>query len=531
MFTSPYHVRRTSLVATNGACATSHPLAAQAGLAILQAGGSAADAAIAMAVTLTVVEPTSNGIGGDAFALIWDGQKLHGLNGSGRAPAGLSVEIVTRAGYNSMPGSGWLTVTVPGAPATWADLHARFGKLPFAKLFEPAIAYAEQGHRVAPVVAYNWARGVENARKRVGTEYDGFLPTFAPNGHAPVAGELFRSPAHARTLQRIAESNARDFYTGTIAEAIAAFAAKTGGVITAADLAAHTSTWVEPISVDYGGYTVSEIPPNGQGIAALITLGILDGLDLGRYPRDSAEAYHLQIEAMKLAFADAYRYVADPERAEVPTRGLLEREYLAARRAMIGPQARTPEPGTPPRGGTVYLCAADSEGRMVSMIQSNFAGFGSGVVVPDSGVALQNRGSGFTLREDHPNRLEPGKRPYHTIIPGFLTRNGDAIGPFGVMGGDMQPQGHSQVIINTVTYGMHPQAALDAPRWRVDGSVVHLELETPRHIVEGLIARGHTVVVLPEMGSFGRGQAIWKLPEGGYVAGGESRADGGAVGW
>jgi gamma-glutamyltranspeptidase / glutathione hydrolase len=276
---------------------------------------------------------------------------------------------------------------------------------------------------------------------------------------------------------------------------------------------------------------VWEIPPNGQGIAALIALGILSGLDVARHPRDSAEAYHLQIEAMKLAFADAYRYVADPERAEVPVRGLLDPAYHAERRALIGREARYPEPGAPPRGGTVYLCATDADGQMVSMIQSNFHGFGSGVVVPGTGVALQNRGHGFTLEAGHPNRLEPGKRPYHTIIPAFLSRGGQPVGPFGVMGGEMQPQGHTQVVINTVDYGLNPQAALDAPRWRVDGAVVQVEHETPRHIVEQLAARGHDVRVVQHQGLFGRGQAIWRLPSGAYVAGSESRCDGCAVGW
>jgi len=526
-----YPSRRTPLVASNGVVASSHPLAAQAGLAMLQAGGTAVDAAIATAVALTVLEPTSNGIGSDAFAIVWDGERLHGLNGSGRAPATLTPAAVERAGYSTMPASGWLTVTVPGAPAAWHDLHARFGKLPFAQLFGPAIAYAERGCPVAPIVARGWARGVAAARQRSDPMFAGFLPTFAPGGNAPSAGEHFASPGHARTLRLIAERGAADFYAGEIAQAISAFARETGGLLSAEDLAAHTSTWVEPISVDYRDHKVWELPPNGQGLAALIALGILDGLDIARAPRDSAAAYHLQIEAMKLAFADAHRYIADPERADVPVRGLLDGSYLAERRALIGETARTPEPGDPPRGGTVYLCTADGEGRMVSMIQSNFVGFGSGVVVPGWGIALQNRGSGFTLEPGHPNRLEPGKRPYHTIIPAFLMRGNQPLGPFGVMGGHMQPQGHTQVAINTIDYGMNPQAALDAPRWRVEPNAVLIELETPRHVIEGLIARGHQVRVEAEPGMFGRGQAIWRLDSGAYVAGSETRCDGYAVGW
>jgi gamma-glutamyltranspeptidase/glutathione hydrolase len=525
-----YSSYRTPLIASNGVVATSHPLAAQAGLAMLQAGGTAVDAAIATAVALTVLEPTSNGIGSDAFAIVWDGERLHGLNGSGRAPAALTPEAVERAGYSTIPQFGWLPVTVPGAPAAWHDLHTRFGRLPFAQLFAPAIGYAEHGHPVAPVVARYWARRVALASQHTEPMYAGFLPTFAPGGKAPSAGERFASPGHARTLRLIAERGAADFYTGEIAQAIAAFARETGGLLSAEDLAAHTSTWVEPISVRYRDHEVWELPPNGQGLAALIALGILDGLDVARMPRDSA-AYHLQIEAIKLAFADAHRYIADPERADVPVRGLLDPAYLAERRALIGETARAPEPGTPPRGGTVYLCTADGEGRMVSMIQSNFSGFGSGVVVPGWGIALQNRGSGFTLEPGHPNRLEPRKRPYHTIIPAFLTRGNQPVGPFGVMGDFMQPQGHVQVVVNTIDYGMNPQAALDAPRWRVEPDELLVELETPRHVIEGLAARGHTVRVLAEPVRFGRGQAIWRLASGAYVAGSEARCDGCAVGW
>jgi gamma-glutamyltranspeptidase/glutathione hydrolase len=529
--TQPYPARRTPLIAGKGVVATSHPLAAQAGLAMLQAGGTAIDAAIAAATTLTVVEPTSNGIGSDAFAIVWDGQRLHGLNGSGRAPAALTPELVERAGYSQMPQAGWLPVTVPGAPAAWRDLHARFGRLPFAQVLGPAITYAERGHPVAPITARGWAHAVAAAQQRAEPMFAGFLPTFAPGGAAPAAGERFISPGHARALRLIAESGAQAFYQGEIAQAISAFAHATGGLLTADDLAAHTSTWVEPISVDYRGYTIWEIPPNGQGLAALIALGILEGLDIAQHPRDTAAAYHMQLEAMKLAFADAHRYIADPERADVPVRGLLDPSYLAGRRALIGPGAGSFGPGSPPRGGTVYLCAADGEGRMISMIQSNYMGFGSGVVVPDWGIALQNRGNGFTLEPGHPNRLEPGKRPYHTIIPAFLTRDGQPIGPFGVMGGHMQPQGHTQVAINTIDYDMNPQAALDAPRWRVEGDIVAVELETPRTVVEGLVARGHRVYVDPAPGGFGRGQAIWRLPSGAYVAGSEVRCDGCAVGW
>ncbi|MGH2601723.1 MAG: gamma-glutamyltransferase family protein, partial [Dehalococcoidia bacterium] len=338
---------------------------------------------------------------------------------------------------------------------------------------------------------------------------------------------LWASPGHARTLRLIAESNAEAFYAGNLAAEVERFATATGGHITAADIAAHTSTWVEPISTTYRGYDVWEIPPNGQGIAALLALNILEGFDLRRHPRESVESYHLQLEAMKLAFADARRYVADPEHASVPIRGLLDKRYAAARRALISDRALQPEPGTPPEGGTVYLCAADADGMMVSYIQSNYNGFGSGVVVPGTGIALQNRGRAFSLERDHPNLVAPGKRPYHTIIPAFLTRDGRPIGPFGVMGGFMQPQGHVQVIVNQVDYGMNPQAALDAPRWRwVEGRDVEVEAGVPHHVMHGLSTRGHTVAISHRPALFGKGQIIARAPTGAYIAGTEPRADG-----
>jgi gamma-glutamyltranspeptidase/glutathione hydrolase len=528
----PYPSQRMPVLAARGVVATSHPLAAQAGLSMLQQGGSAADAALATAIALTVLEPTSNGIGSDAFALVWDGARLHGLNGSGRAPAGASIDAVRAAGHTAIPPYGWLPVTVPGAPAAWRDLHARFGRLPFADLFAPAIYYAEHGAPVPPIVAQGWARAAQNYAKTGGPEFAGWAPTFAPNGGAPKAGDLWTQPDQARTLRRIAESTAADFYTGDLARAIARFAAETGGALAETDLAAHTSTWVEPISAHYHGYDVWEIPPNGQGIAALIALNILDELDLRATPRESVESYHLQIEAMKLAFADALAYVADPDHAPVPVAGLLSREYARARAAEIGNDALLPTAGQPPRGGTVYLCAADGDGQMVSYIQSNYMGFGSGIVVPGTGISLQNRGHSFRLDPAHPNALAPGKRPYHTIIPGFLTRDGAAVGPFGVMGGFMQPQGHVQVIVNQLDYGMNPQAALDAPRWQwTSGRTVLLEDAVPVPIIEGLVLRGHEVEIEPTGSAFGRGQIIWRLPSGAYVAGSEKRADGAAVGY
>ncbi|MEO8285422.1 MAG: gamma-glutamyltransferase family protein [Chloroflexota bacterium] len=528
---NPYSSRRSVTVARRGMVATSQPLAVQAGISMLQQGGNAVDAALATAIALTVVEPTSNGIGADAFALVWDGTRLHGLNGSGRAAGALNLDLVSGKGHTTMPMRGWLPVTVPGAPAAWRDLHARFGKLPFAALFEPAIRYAEEGYPLSPILAYYWGRAAAVYASDTGPEFQGWMSTFAPGGRAPMPGEIWASPGHAATLRLIAESNAEEFYHGSIAHKIAQFAEQTGGYLVEQDLGAHTCTWVDPISTTYRGYEAWEIPPNGQGIAALIGLNILEGFDLGSIERDSVESFHLQIESTKLAFADALRYVADPDFNDVPTARLLDKGYAATRRAMIGERALEPEPGDPNAGGTVYLCAVDGDGMMVSFIQSNYAGFGSGVVVPGTGIALQNRGANFSLDPSHPNHIEPGKRPYHTIIPGFLTRDGEAVGPYGVMGGFMQPQGHLQMVVNTVDYAMNPQASLDSPRWQwTSGKNIDIEADAAPAVIEGLRARGHQLTVMPPGGSFGRGQIIWRLPSGAYVAGSDKRADGYAAG-
>lgn len=519
--------------ATRGAVATSQPLAAQAGLSMLARGGNAVDAAVATAIALTVVEPASNGVGGDSFALVWDGATLHGLNGSGRAPAALTPELVRGRGHKEMPEYGWLSVTVPGTPAAWRDLHKRFGRLPFATLFEPAIEYAERGYPVSPVSVWHWRWQVDRVHSDLaGDEFDAFTVTFAPTGRAPSVGEVWSSQEMARSLHLIAETEAEAFYRGELAEVIAAFAARTGGPITVDDLAAHESTWVEPIGTSYRGYDVWGLPPNGQGLAALIALNILEGFDLTDMPRESVESYHLQVEAMKLAFADAHRYIADPERVMVPVAELLSKEYAAERRSLIEERALVPEPGDPLKRDTVYLCAGDADGMMVSFIQSTYGGFGSHIVVPGTGIALQNRGNGFTLAPNHPNQLEPGKRPFHTIIPGFLTRDGQAIGPFGVMGGHMQPQGHVQMIVNTVDYGMDPQASLDASRWSWwEDRYIKLEPTVAPTIVEGLGARGHEIEVDEEVDAFGSGQIIWRLTSGVYVAGSDGRTDGQAVGY
>jgi len=523
----PYSGARRVVMGQRGAVATSQPLAALAGMEMLWAGGNAVDAALAMAIALTVVEPTSNGIGSDAFALVWDG-KLHGLNGSGRSPQVFTKELF--AGMEQVPLFGWLGVTVPGAISAWRSLSERWGQLPFEQLFAPAIRYAEEGFPVSPVTAQAWKRAEILYLPLNGAEFQPFKQVFFPNNRAPAAGEIWRSEVHAKTLRAIASSGGESFYRGELAQKIAAFAASTGGHITSDDLAAHSCDWVDPISTTYRGLTVWEMPPNTQGIAALIGLNILEGFDLAKYARESAQSYHLQIEAMKLAFADTYRYIADPRFFEVPQSLLLDKAYASGRRQLIGETAiPLAQPGLP-KGGTVYLAAADGE-LMVSFIQSNYHGFGSGILVPDTGIALHNRGVGFSLEAEHPNQVGAGKRPFHTIIPGFLTQDNQPIGPFGVMGAPMQPQGHLQVVVNLTDYGMNPQAALDAPRWRfISGKTVLLEQAVPRSVALALAESGHDVQMSAEGGLFGKGQII--LRQGGvFVAASEPRADGLALAW
>ena len=517
-------LNRTALYAPKGVVATSQPLAASTGLAVLRRGGNAVDAAIATAIALTVVQPGSNDIGGDLFAIVWDGSALHGLNASGRSPAALTLD---RVGAR-MPERGWLPVTVPGAPGGWRDLHTRFGSSPFAELFDDAIGYATEGYPVSPRVADQWRRAVAVHAGLQGAEFAEWRRVFTLDGRAPAAGEEFGNPGAARTLRLIADSGAAEFYHGEIARAVVASAAATGGLLTADDLAGYASAWVDPIRTSYRGYDVWELPPNGQGIAALMALAILDGLPVSSVPEERRR--HWQIEAMKLAFADAHAYVADPDVVAAPITGLLDPAYVERRRALIGERAGEPRPGDPVRGGTVYLCTADSGGMMVSLIQSTFMGFGSHVVIPGFGFGLQNRGVGFRVEPEHPNVVAGGKRPYHTIIPGFLTRDGQPVGPFGVMGGHMQPQGHLQLIMSAVDDRLDPQSALNAPRWYWEsGRRVRVEPELGSEVIEGLRRRGHDVTV-EESDVFGYGQAIWRTPNG-YVAGSEPRADGCALGY
>ncbi len=521
----PYPSSRQPILARN-AVATSQPLATQSGIAMLLRGGNAVDAALATAITLAVVEPCSNGLGSDLFAIVWTGSELVGLNASGRAPAAWSPSRF--AGRQAMPERGWDTVTIPGAISGWRALSQRYGKLPFGDLFEPAIRYARDGYFVSPIVAQKWASAVPHLPQDLGWQSH-----FLPHDRAPLAGERFTSPDMARSLEMIARSDGDAFYLGELAATMVAHARSHGGVHALADFSAHAADWVTPLACDYRGVTVHEIPPKGQGIAALMALGMLENFDIAALAPDSVAAQHLQIEAMKLAFADAYRYVSDPRTMDVTPETLLDRAYLAARARRIDPsRASNFGPGDPPRAGTVYLCAADAGGMMVSLIQSNYQGFGSGVVVPGTGISLQNRGAGFSLTPGHPNEVGGGKRPFHTIIPGFLTRNGAPLAAFGVMGGIIQPPGHVQTLVRLIDYRMNPQAALDAPRWKVNaGQSIDLEKSASPELRANLIAMGHVLDSVPDSYmDFGAGQFIVRNGDG-YVAASDSRRDGQAAGF
>jgi gamma-glutamyltranspeptidase/glutathione hydrolase len=523
---NPYRVERTPVLARN-IVATSQPLAAQAGLRMLLAGGNAVDAALAAAITLTVVEPTGNGLGSDAFAIVWDGKSLHGLNASGRSPAGWTPERF--AGLAEMPQLGWDSVTVPGAVSAWVALSERFGRLPFADLFAPAIDYAANGFALTPIIARGWAGG---AKRFAGQP--GFDACFLPGGRPPIAGERVVNAAIAESLRLIAETRGEAFYRGALAERIAGAAADNGAVLGLADLAEHRADWCGTLSMAFDDLELHEIPPNGQGIAALMALGMLDHTAIRTAAPDSLEATHLQIEAIKLALADVERHVGDPATMAFPPQTLLDPAYLARRAALIDPgQAGDFGAGAPTAGGTVYLTAADASGMMVSFIQSNYAGFGSGVVVPGTGIHMQNRGSGFTLEPGHPNQVGPRKRPFQTIIPGFLMKNGAPLMSFGVMGGPMQAQGHLQMLVRTQLFGQSPQAASDAPRWRfIAGRRVAIEAELPTTLANGLIALGHEIVrETPDQAfAFGGAQLIARHGDV-YVAGSDHRKDGAAVGF
>ena len=536
-FNTPYTSHRLPLFARN-VVSTSHPLAAQAGLRMMLKGGNAVDAAVAAAATLTLTEPVSNGLGSDAFCILWDGQNMHGLNASGCAPQSWTPDYFKRkygGDAATPPKRGFDSVTVPGAVSSWVALSERFGKLPFADLMEPAIEIAERGYLLPVVVQQKWAAATPELQS-----LPGFAESFLPWGRAPNVGELFQFKAAARGLRAIAESKGQAFYGGEIAQAIERFSAQHGGTLTAQDFANYRPEWVTPIAQNYRGYTLHEIPPNGQGIAALIALGILEHFDVAGLPVDGVDSQHLQIEAMKLAFADVYRYVADPRAMEVTPAQMLDPAYLASRAKLIQmKQAQDFGAGNPVKGGTIYLTAADENGMMVSFIQSNYMGFGSGCVEPQFGVSLQNRGHGFSVQAgslNPANLVAPGKRPFHTIIPAFLTKDGQPVMSYGVMGGNMQPQGHMQTLVRMLDYGQNPQAACDAPRWRYNaGYSINVEAAMHTPTVQGLAERGHQMDVINDSyQDFGAGQFIWRMGDPkvqGYVAASDARRDGQAVGF
>ena len=531
-----YPSQRYPIYARNGMVNCSSPMASAAGLEILRRGGNAVDAAVTAASTLTVVEPTANGLGSDAFAIVWmeKDQKLYGLNASGPAPMLATIGKIREEGLTEdgkMPVHGWAPVSVPGAVSAWNALNRRFGNLALKDVLMPAVIYAEEGYPCEPNLAWNW-QAAFRAYSRMLTEpcFEAWFRTFAASGCTPEAGDLIRLPDHGASLRAIGESGAETFYRGELARKIDEESRKYGGFLRFEDLAGFEPEWVEPLRVRYRGYDVCEIPPNGQGIVALMALNILKEFSFS--DRDGVDTLHWQIEALKIAFADALHYVTDPKRMEIDPRELLLPEYGAKRAAEITEEARIRTHNRPKGSGTVYLCCADGEGNMVSYIQSNYMGFGSGIVVPGTGIALQNRGADFSLDPKHINALAPGKRSYHTIIPGFLMREGKAVGPFGVMGAYMQPQGHLQVIMNSLDFHLDPQQALDAPRFQwLREKTVAVETRFDPRLAEALAERGHQMHLEPETANFGRGQMIVRLDNGVLVGGTESRTDSNIACW
>ena len=521
---TPYPSQRSPVFAQN-TVATSQPLATAAGIEILQQGGNAVDAAIASAITLTVVEPNNNGIGSDAFAIVWDGKALHGLNASGKSPGALTAGYFH--GRKSMPTLGWDAVTVPGAVSAWVALSDKFGKLPFEQLFNRAIQYARDGYQVGPKSGFYW----KLAEKRF-ARFDSFCKTFLPGGRAPRIGESIQLPDHANSLEKIANSRGATFYEGELAEAMVKDAAANGGLLSLADLQQHRCEWVGTIHESISGVALHEIPPNGQGLMALIALGILKHLDIAQYPIDSAESVHLQIEAMRIAYIEVERHLADLSHMRVSIDELLDPTYLQHRAGQINMHQANPQPTALGTGeDTVYLATADASGMMVSFIQSNYRGFGSGIVVPGTGISLQNRGSGFTLEAGHPNQVDGGKRPFHTIIPGFAMQGSAPSMAFGVMGGHMQAQGHVQMMLRVYLHKQNPQTASDAPRWhlREDG-VVCLEQGFKQGVISDLADRGHSLDLNSHEHVFGGAQLIYRMDDG-YCAGSDHRKEGLAAGY
>ena len=521
----PYPANRYSIVAKNGMVATGSALASAAGLEILKKGGNAVDAAVATAAALTVVEPTANGIGSDAFALVWMKDKLYGLNSSGYAPGNIDVDAIKQK-HQSMPKFGWTPVTVPGAPAAWASLIERFGKLSLAEVLQPAIDYAENGYPLSGLLASMYQRATKRFINEFKDDptYAEWFKVFTKNKKPYEFGEMIYLKDHAKTLRLIGETNAKAFYEGEIAQQLVKQSTRDGGYFSLEDLANYKAQWVQPLSVDYKGYKVWEIPPNGQGIVALMGLNILNNFNFTQ--KECTATYHKQFEAIKMAFADGMHYVTDPMEMKLDYHDLVSKAYGQKRAKTITEQAQMPIVDNPAKSGTVYLCTADKDGNMVSYIQSNYMGFGSGIVVEGYGVTLQNRGADFSLDENHYNYLKPLKKTYHTIIPGFITKNQQAIGPFGVMGGYMQPQGHLQVAMNLIDFNLNPQQALDAPRWQwIKEKKFIVEQSFRNEIIQELIAKGHEIEIATSGLPFGRGQMIVRLPNGVLVGGTESRTD------
>ncbi len=535
---------RSVTLARHGMVAAAQPLAVQIGIDVLKRGGSAVDAAIAVNAALALMEPVSCGLGGDLFALVWDPKTktLHGLDGSGRAPQLLTIDKVPAEQDGTIPLHSPYAWTVPGCVDGWFALHARFGRLPMADLLRPTIRYAREGFPVTQVIAGAWQRAAQ-----VFAGKPGFADVFMPGGHAPREGDLFVNPALANTLETLAREGRDAFYRGSIAAAILSYSQRHGGFFSAADLADHASTWVQPLFTVYRGYQVWELPPAGQGLAALEMLNILENFDLKSMGRNSADFWHVMVEAKKLAYEDRARFYADPLFSSVPTAQLLDKAYARrqSRRIAMDRAARALQPSNPHLrdGDTTFLATADGDGMIVALIQSNYTGFGSGYVIPELGFGLQNRGALFALQLEHPNALQPGKRPFHTIIPAFLGKDEVPFMAFGVMGGDMQPQGHVQIIVNLVDFGMNLQEAGDAPRFHhtgsseptgtvmTDGGVLHLEWGVSEEIRRDLLRRGHRLVETTGA-SFGGYQAIWRDPRTGVLAGAsESRKDGCAMGY
>jgi gamma-glutamyltranspeptidase/glutathione hydrolase len=532
---------RSEVIAQHGMAATSHPLATQVAIDILKKGGSAVDAAIAANACLGLMEPVSNGIGGDLFAIVWDAkeQKLHGLNASGRSPKSLTLDYFLENGYESIPYYGPLPVSVPGCVDGWYELHSKFGKLSMKENLQPTIDYARNGFPMAELIAYYLERSAPRYEK-----YPGFSEVFMPNGSTPKKGEIFKNPYLANTLEKIADGGRDAFYQGDIASTIASYMKEQGGFLSYEDLASHKSEWVEPVSANYRGYDVWELPPNGQGIAALQILNILEAYDIKTMGFGSAEYMHLFIEAKKLAFEDRAKFYSDPAFNELPVEQLISKAYADERRKLINPDraARSYPAGKLGHGDTIYLTVADKDGNMVSLIQSNYLGIGSGMTPTGLGFVLQDRGNLFSLDKNHMNVFEPGKRPFHTIIPAFVTKDGKPFLSFGVMGGAMQPQGHAQVLVNIIDFGMNIQEAGDAPRINhegssqptgeimTDGGTVQLESGFDYEVIRELEKKGHNVVF--SVGPYGGYQGIkWDDKNKVYYGASESRKDGMAIGY